>query len=306
MNENNEIRSGDFKQSDRTNAIQDDDTESSLTQMNFVDDDFASWFETRGGKELINIKVLATAFDKSEHSCIKIVTKNVALFIGDHFEFTSLMDVNSKNALNPKIGVGRHRKDHYLTRNGCLMFIAQLDYNRYENERKDLIVLFKRWLVTTAGDVIDGKSASENLFFDPANLKNKPKEIAKDNNLRRTLFVKKVREAHPSSPNTFRRLNELAHNDQQLIEGSQTPFQQGWHKRLSKARSLKDHAQKLASFAAIACGHLEISEINRFERELFKSLPEQYLPEYLIQRLDTTRQAKLLEEGSFYHPEVAL
>ena len=304
MNDIKEIRSECLEDPDRTNVTYYDHTSSSVIQMNLPNDDFSSWFEIKDGKQLMSIKVLAQAFHKTEKNCVKILFRNKELFIGDHLEFASMTETNLKNKLNSKLRAGRNRKDHYLTRNGCLMFISQLDYTRYDDERKDLIVLFKRWLVTTAGDVIDGNAVSTNLFFDPANLKNEPKEIAKDNNLRRILFIKKVREAHPSGPNTFRRLNELAHNDQRLIEGSDTPFQQGWHKKLSKTRCLKDHAQKMASFAAIACGHLETSDINRFERELFKNLPEKYLPEYLIQELDTTRQANLLDSG-FSCEEVA-
>jgi hypothetical protein len=102
MTKMKEIRSATFEESDRTDAIQDDYKESSVTQMNFVDDDFVSWFERKDGKELINIKILAQPFDKTNKDCIQILTKNVELFIRDHFDFIGITPQKSEIALNQK------------------------------------------------------------------------------------------------------------------------------------------------------------------------------------------------------------
>jgi len=115
---------------------------------------FNSWFETIQGKELVNIKRLAEAFDKEEKHCIEIVTENTKIFIGEHFEFS-----------RQKTGKrGRPEKDHYLTRDGCLAFLNRLDYNRYDPVISNFIIEFQKWIVSTAGKVIDGKlTPAQNL-----------------------------------------------------------------------------------------------------------------------------------------------
>lgn len=121
---------------------------------------FKSWFETIDGKELVNVKRLAEAFGKTEDDSIKLITRTHELFIGDHFEFTGVVSVKSECAPIAKPRRGRPQKDHYLTRNGCLMFVSQLEYQSYSDETKEFIVSFKRWLTQTAGRVMDGKLIS--------------------------------------------------------------------------------------------------------------------------------------------------
>lgn len=120
---------------------------------------FDSWFEIIEGHEVVNIKRLASAFDKTEDDCIKTLIRNRELFKGDHFEFSGIMSVNSQTGANQKRSRGRPRKEHYLTRNGCLMFVSQLEYQSYEEGTRKFIVAFKRWLTATAGKVLDGQLA---------------------------------------------------------------------------------------------------------------------------------------------------
>jgi hypothetical protein len=117
---------------------------------------FDSWFERVDDKDLVNIKRLAEAFNKLEDDCIKIVTRSPKLFKGEHFEFTGKMSVKSDNAQNPKPTRGRPQKDHYLTRDGCLVFLNRLDYNRYDPDISEFIIRFQKWLIKTASDVLDG------------------------------------------------------------------------------------------------------------------------------------------------------
>lgn len=118
---------------------------------------FDSWFETIEGKDLVNIKRLAQAFDKTEDHCIEIVLKSRDLFKEEHFEFTRQNRVNSDSAPIEKRKRGRPQKDHYLTRDGCLAFLNRLDYNRYDPVISNFIIEFQKWIVRTAGQVIDKK-----------------------------------------------------------------------------------------------------------------------------------------------------
>ena len=121
---------------------------------------FDSWFEVIEGKRLVNIQKLANAFEKTEKDCIEIIRNGLELFEGDHFEFSGLMPEKSHTYhtfQNQKRSRGRPQKHHYLTRNGCLMFVSQLEYQAYEEGVRKFIIAFKRWLTKTGGDVLDGK-----------------------------------------------------------------------------------------------------------------------------------------------------
>lgn len=118
---------------------------------------FSSWFETREGKELVNIKRLAKAFGKEEKHYIEIISNASEIFKGEHFEFSRVRREKSVRSQNQKITRGRPQKDHYLTRDGCLAFLNRLDYNRYDPEIGSFIIAFQKWLISTAGKVLDGK-----------------------------------------------------------------------------------------------------------------------------------------------------
>ena len=241
-------------------------------------------FKNNAGQWRISLRQLAEYYKISFNHASAKLTSNSDLF----------RDLVTGRVTGPKRGTV---SDYELSIRDAVSFLTLLDYKRYDNERKGKLIRMRNWLTDTAEKVLTGdlvlRSEVESLF-DPSTLTDSPRAIAKDNNLRRALFIKKARETHPESPNTFKRLHDLAHNDQQLVEGPEVQFKQGWHRKLSSDLSLKDHAQKMASFAAIACGHIEIEDINRFERDLFQGLPEKYIPDHIPGLIETTKQMKLI------------
>lgn len=169
--------------------------------------------------------------------------------------------------------------------------IMMVDHNVRDPIRRKFLISRKRQYFQIIDEVYEGKNPQ---LIDVGSIKDDPKSIQGDNNLRRALFIKKVNEAHPSAPNTVRRLHALSHNDQHLVRGPHVPFEQGAHLKYSKEQALKDSAQKMVSFAAIACGKIEIEDINRFEKEVFSGLPDKYIPDYLPGVIETTTQMKLM------------
>jgi hypothetical protein len=184
---------------------------------------------------------------------------------------------------------------------GLLILTGRADMKRLPEKRINTVIKIVQMMAESTdmrlkGDLIP-RSEVENMI-DVGSIKDDPKSIQGDNSLRRALFIKKVNEAHPSSPNTVNRLKDLSHNDQALLFGPGVPFEAGKHKKYSKDVAKKDSAQKMVSFAAIACGKIEMNDINRFEREVFRGLPEQYIPDHLNDMIESTRQSTLLESGN--------
>lgn len=169
--------------------------------------------------------------------------------------------------------------------------IMMVDHNVKDPMRREFLISRKRQYFQIIDEVYEGKNPQ---LVDVGSIKDDPKSIQGDNNLRRALFIKKVNETHPSAPNTVRRLHALSHNDQHLVRGPHVPFEAGAHLKYSKEQALKDSAQKMVSFAAIACGKIEIEDINRFEKEVFRGLPDKYIPDYLPGVIETTTQMKLM------------
>jgi len=119
-----------------------------------IDEEYEKWFWSHnhdGNKYTLvtDIKILAKKFGMEERNAKKIITNNLELFKGEYFEFSSIMEQNSENDLNGKHAGGRPPKSYFLTKRGCYQWINQLDYNRYDGNRKNLIIDFKRWLVDT-------------------------------------------------------------------------------------------------------------------------------------------------------------
>lgn len=249
-------------------------------------EDTSMVFRRVSGIWRISLRQLAEYYDVPFHQASRKLTQNQELF---RDLVTDAVTASTNGSVF----------DYLLSVRDAFSFLTTLNYKKYDGERRERLIRLRNWLTDTAEKVLNGdlisRSEAEGLF-DPSTLNDNPREIARDNNLRRALFVKKARETHPERPNTFRRLHDLAHNDQRLVLGPEASFEQGWHRKLSKDLSLKDHAQKMASFAAIACGNIEIDDINRFERNLFLGLPEKYIPDHMPGLIDTTKQMKLSGE----------
>jgi len=180
---------------------------------------------------------------------------------------------------------------------GLLIMTGKAPLENLSTERQETVIKIVQLMAESTdmrlkGDLIPRSEVE--LLFDTTSLKDDPKKIQRHNSFRRAVFIDKVREAHPDNPNTFKRLHDLAHNDQALILGPDDPFESGKHRKYSKELAIKDDAQKMASFAAIASGNIEIDAINRFERNLFRGLPEKYVPDYLNAMIETTKQTQLL------------
>lgn len=186
---------------------------------------------------------------------------------------------------------GKMRKLRLLTLENTRRSIMMVDHNVKDPARKEFLIQRKRQYFQIIDDVYGGKNSQ---LVDVGSLKDNPKLIQGDNSFRRALFVVKVNKAHPSAPNTVKRLHALSHNDQRLVRGPHVPFEPGAHLKYSKEQAIKDSAQKAVSLAAIACGNIEIEDINRFEREVFRGLPEKYIPDYLSGVIETTKQMVLI------------
>ena len=217
----------------------------------------------------------------------------------DRSGFLQLLDRNSELLDDyPRMVMvpirGKRHKMRLLSFENTRRAIMMVDHNVSDPARREFLIGRKRQYFQIIDDAYGEKS--QNLL-DVGSLKDTPKLIQGDNSFRRALFVVKVNEAHPSAPNTVRRLHALSHNDQKLVRGPHVPFEAGAHLKYSKEQAIKDSAQKAVSLAAIACGKIEIDEINRFEKEVFKGLPEKYIPDYLPGLIETTQQTQLLVEG---------
>lgn len=254
-----------------------------LSTLEFEGEDIQ--YIERGGVRLYPVPVVGKLYGYSRDAALQAFRRNLIFLEGNHYSFK----------LN---GKGRSIAVPCLTGEGVLIYTSRLGTGNIPEDRVVKIVKTVQFMAKAAVAVVEQVQLGG--LFNPSALTDNPKNIAKDNNLRRALFIKKVREKHPNRPNTFNKLVRLAHNDHDLIRGS-VEFEQGWHKKLTKELTLKDHAQKMASFAAIACGHTEIDEINRFERDLFRGLPEKFIPDHLPGMIETTKQLQLTggENGDF-------
>lgn len=252
------------------------DSFESVKELSF--EDTKVQFKNHAGKWRISLRQLAEYYGVPFHQASRKLTLNRDLFrdLG-----ADAIIASTKNTAF----------DYDLSIRDAFSFLTTLDYKKYNGDRKAKLIRLRNWLTDTAEKILTDDSM---FMVDIGSLKDDPKSIQGDNGLRRALFVKKVREAHPNGPNTRVRLIDLAHNDQNLVRGPHVPFEAGAHKKYDKALALKDSAQKMVSFAAIACGKIEIDDINRFEKEVFKGLPEKYIPEYLPNLIEKTKQTNLL------------
>lgn len=251
-------------------------------------EDTALRFKNKAGKWRVSLRQLAEYYGVPFFKASQKLTLNSDLFrdLGVDTVTVSSHDMGG-------IYVFKDGKLHdvNLSIRDSVSFLMLIPYKRYRDERKEKLVRMRNWLTDNAEKILTGEFTQ---MIDTASLKDDPKSIQGDNNLRRALFIKKVNEAHPSAPNTVRRLHALSHNDQHLVRGPHVPFEAGAHLKYSKEQALKDSAQKMVSFAAIACGKIEIEDINRFEKEVFSGLPDKYIPDYLPGVIETTTQMKLM------------
>lgn len=286
MTNRNESRPTNYQEGTGRNVSLTDEVIGSQNEKELSFEDASLKFRNKAGAWRVSLRQLAEYYEVPFYQASRRLTKNPELF---------------KDTGLDAVRAFRDGKlfDIDLSIRDAFSFLTTLNYKKYSGERKEKLIRLRNWLLDTAEKVLNGELISRSEvdgLFDPSTLTDKPRDIAKDNNLRRALFIKKAREAHPEGPNTYNRLHDLAHNDQRLVQGPKIQFQQGWHRKLSKEQSLKDHAQKMASFAAIACGHIEVDDINRFEQNLFQGLPEKYIPDYIPGAIETTRQVKLIGE----------
>lgn len=248
-----------------------------LSTLEFEGEDIQ--FIEKDGKRLYPVPAVGEMFGYDRDNSIQVYRRNLRFLEGNSYPF-KLKGIR-KSVIVP-----------CLTGEGVLIFTARLGLDKIPEDRQNKVIRTVQFMAKAAVAVVE--QAQLGGLFNPDSLTDNPKDVAHDNNLRRALFVKKVRERHPARPNTFRRLIDLAHNDHDLIKGA-VQFEQGWHRKLSKELTLKDHAQKMASFAAIACGHTDIDDINRFERDLFRGLPEKFIPDHLPGMIETTKQLQLTD-----------
>ena len=233
-------------------ALVNDNVSAEVKELSF--EDTAIQFKNSDGKWRISLRHIAEYYDiKFSHAVAKL-KKHSKLF----------RDLDKDHVTRSTAG---YIYDIEMSIRDVVSFLTLLDYQRYDDEREDKLVRMRNWLTDNAEKILIGESPQ---LVDLGSLKDDPKSIQGDNGLRRALFIKKVNEAHPSAPNTVKRLHALSHNDQALVRGPNVPFEAGAHKKYSKELALKDSAQKMVSFAAIACGKIEIDDINRFEREVFR------------------------------------
>jgi hypothetical protein len=272
--------------SDKRDQAAQDNSLTEVKELSF--EDTALRFKNSDGKWRISLRQLAEYYGMPFSEASRKLTSN-----NDLFRDLGLNGVTPSTSEARYIYVFKGGKlfDVNLSIRDSVSFLMLIPYKRYKDERKDKLVRMRNWLTDNAEKILTGESVQ---LIDTASLKDDPKSIQGDNNLRRALFIKKVNEAHPAAPNTVRRLHALSHNDQHLVRGPHVPFEAGAHLKYSKEQALKDSAQKMVSFAAIACGKIEIEDINRFEKEVFRGLPEKYIPDYLPGVIETTTQMKLM------------
>lgn len=262
--------------SDKRDLAAQDNSLTEVKELSF--EDTAVQFRNKEGKWRISLRQLAEYYDiKFSHAVAKI-KKHSKLF----------RDLDPDHVTRSTSG---YIYDLDMSIRDSVSFLTLLNYQRYGDEREEKLIRMRNWLTDNAEKILTGESVQ---MIDTASLKDDPRSIQGDNNLRRALYIKKVNEAHPSAPNTVKRLHALSHNDQKLVRGPHVPFEAGAHLKYNRNQALKDSAQKMVSFAAIACGKIEIEEINRFEREVFRGLPDKYIPDYLPGMIETTKQVKLL------------
>lgn len=128
----------------------------SLECIDFSTVDFDSWFEDVFGKQLVNVITIGKFFGKSKEDCVASIRRNIKLYKGQFFEY-EFQKPQLSDSQPEKINRGRKPKSYYLTRDGCLTFADNLNYNEYDGDREKFIVSFKRAIIKTAGKVIDGE-----------------------------------------------------------------------------------------------------------------------------------------------------
>jgi hypothetical protein len=112
-------------------------------------------FKIINGIECINLIHICHYFDMGElKHTLQRIRRNKDLFEGLYFEIKVHNDDASL------------RSEHYLSRDGVLMYISKISYKRHEGEKKDLILTLQRWLITTGGEVLDGKYIKEQDTLD--------------------------------------------------------------------------------------------------------------------------------------------
>jgi len=125
-------------------------------------------FEWINGQQYVAVPFVAQYFKMTKKDANEIIRNNEKLFRTLYFvkeeqnEFTGVTPLNSETTPNQKHAGGRPSKTYYLSRDGLLMFVNQLSYSRYDDEREELIVMLKRWLVITGGRVMDGELIESN------------------------------------------------------------------------------------------------------------------------------------------------
>ena len=275
MSKRNE-KTSPLKPSKVDEALVNDYRAAEVKELSF--EDTSLQFKNADGKWRISLRQIADYYSIPFKTASQKLTRNRELF----------RDLGTGSVTLP---INGSVSDYDLSVRDTVSFLMLLNYKRYLDERRDKLVRMRNWLSDTAEKILIGEPSQ---MVDLGSLKDEPKSIQGDNSLRRALFIKKVNEAHPAAPNTVRRLHALSHNDQALVRGPHVQFEQGAHLRYSKELALKDSAQKMVSFAAIACGKIEPDEINRFEKEVFRGLPDRYIPDYLPGLVETTKQLSLI------------
>ncbi len=263
-----------------------DNLSTKIKELSF--DDIQVQFKNTGGKWRISLRRLAEYYEVPFYQASRKITLNPELF-----QDLGLNAVTASTSIYNGIYEMKGGKlfDVNLSIRDAFSFLTTLNYKKYGDERKQKLIRMRNWLTDTAEKILTGELP---LMIDIGSIKDDPKSIQGDNGLRRALFIKKVNEAHPASPNTVKRLHALSYNDQALVRGPDVKFEPGAHKKYSKELARKDSAQKMVSFAAIACGKIEIDDINRFQKEVFRGLPEKYIPDFLPMCIDSTKQLPLL------------
>jgi len=220
----------------------------------------------------ISLRNLAGHYDIEFKHASEKLTQNGELF----------QDLESSKVMSETRG---HVDDYLMSVRDATTFLTLLNYKRYDDTRRTKLVKMRNWIATTAEQLLTGQAKLTKIIPVASDLSDDPEYITTLSGIRRSLHIVKIREKCPTKPNTVNRINALYRHDQNLVEGDGVEFKQGWYKKLDKAGRKKNCAVKMASFAAIANGCIDVDEIEEYEKKIFQIMPEEYIPEKFVKQL---------------------
>jgi len=113
------------------------------------------WF-IHNEKPLLPVKSLFALFDMEYKHGMQVIIRNLELFDGKVIDIESNEYNDSDLMMRIQLTSGRGKQLYIkcLTVAGVFQWLSRLDYNRYNEERRELIIKTQRWLVDTGESVI--------------------------------------------------------------------------------------------------------------------------------------------------------